>query len=593
MNPILPRPARVETERRLRIAVILLISFFWLPPAAWGEEKITVEIEGVEGALLENVQAYLSLEEPPSPLTESTLRRFYRQAPEEIHQALQALGYYQPRIDSELTRAEERWVARFKIDPGPPVRVARIDLTVTGEGRGDSAFDELLAEIPLREGETFHHGEYERTKEMLQNLAAERGYFDARFMTHRAAVDLVKNEAAVEIGFDTGSRYRLGEVRFKQEEPAFDPRFLARFVPFEPGEPYHADQILALNSLLVNSAYFARVDLRPLREEAADHTVPIEVTAIARKQYALSIGLGYGTDTGPRAILGWDNHRVNEWGHRFSSELELSVLRQSLTADYQIPLRRPATDKVDLQAGIQREETETAESRLAKIGVSRSVLRGSRWIETLFLNYQSETFEVGGEVGHSRLILPGVTWTRTLADGSLNPRRGSRVSFTVRGTDEVLFSDIRLLQSEVRAKIIRPVRSSGRILLRGEFGWTSVSNFNDLPVSLRFFAGGDRSVRGYGYNTLGPENESGEVIGGRYLATGSVEYDYRIAEQWGVALFYDIGNAANDWDLNPQDSVGVGGRWYSPVGPIRVDLAYALDRPGFALRVHINMGPDL
>ncbi|MDC4226630.1 MAG: hypothetical protein MPW15_20865 [Candidatus Manganitrophus sp.] len=191
MNLILPRPARVETERHLRIAVILLISFFWLPSAAWGEEKITVEIEGVEGELLENVQAYLRLEKPPSPLTESTLRRLYRQAPEEIHQALQALGYYQPQIESELTRAEERWIARFKIDPGPPVRVARIDLTVTGEGKGDPAFDEPSGgdSAPGRRN-VLHHGEYERTKEMLQNLAAERGYFDARFMTHRAAVDL-------------------------------------------------------------------------------------------------------------------------------------------------------------------------------------------------------------------------------------------------------------------------------------------------------------------------------------------------------------------------------------------------------------------
>jgi translocation and assembly module TamA len=158
----------------------------------------------------------------------------------------------------------------------------------------------------------------------------------------------------------------------------------------------------------------------------------------------------------------------------------------------------------------------------------------------------------------------------------------------------VIGSDIRLLQSQVGAKIIRPVRSSGRLLLRGELGWTSVSNFNDLPVSLRFFAGGDRSVRGYRYNTLGPEDASGNVIGGRYLATGSIEYDYRIARQWGVAVFYDTGNATNDWgDFDLQDGVGVGGRWYSPVGPIRVDLAYALDRPGLALRVHINMGPDL
>lgn len=587
------RPARVETEPYFRIAFFLLISFISLPPTASAGEKVEVEIEGVGGELVENIRAHLSLEKPPSPVTETTVRRLYNQAPQEIRQALQALGYYQPRIDSDLTETEKGWRGRFKIDPGPPVRLARVDLTITGEGKEDPEFQRLQKTIPLREGEILHHGRYEHAKALLQNLAAERGYFDAAFTTHRIDLNLENNTATVLLDFNTGGRYRLGAVRFKQEEEAFHLRFLERFVPFPPGEPYHADRILALDSLLVNSGYFSRVDVRPIREEAEDRTLPVEVTAIARKKYELSGGLGYGTDTGPRATLGWENHRVNAWGHRFRSELELSLLRQSVTANYQIPLRRPATDRFNLQAGLQQEETETAESRLGKVGVSRSVLRGERWIETLFLNDQSETFEVGGRVGHSRLILPGVTYARTLTDQAGSPRRGSSISFTLQGTDELIGSDMHLLQTRIDGKIIRPIARPGRILLRGNLGWTSVSNFEELPASLRFFAGGDRSIRGYAYNSLGPE-KAGDVIGGRYLAVGSIEYDYRFAKRWSVALFYDVGNAFNHLeDLNPQRGVGLGGRWYSPVGPVRLDLAYALDRPGLAFRVHINMGPDL
>lgn len=584
----------LEVSLLSRLLLLIFIGWVVFPPIASAEEKVEVKIEGVGGALLENIRAYLGLEKPPPSLTEPTVRRLFRRSPDEIGQALQALGYYHPRIDSELTRTDQGWIARFKVDPGPPVRIARLDLTITGEGNEDPEFRRLRGSLPLREGEILNHGHYEEAKNRLQNLAAERGYFDAHFVSHRIELDLQRNEAIVQLDFDTGARYRLGEVRFQQEEEVFNPLFLSRFVPFKPGEPYHADQILALNNALVNSGFFTRVDIRPLREEANDHLLPIEVTAIARKKYQLSAGLGYGTDTGPRAILGWENHRINQWGHRFKSELELSLLRKRWTADYQIPLRRPATDKFDFQAGIQQEETVTSESRLAEVGLSRSVLLGSEWIETLFINYRAEKFEVGDVQGNSRLILPGVTFSRTLTDGRLVPRRGSRLSLTVRGTDEAIGSDLFLIQTEVHGKIIRPIGEPGRIFLRGDLGRTAVSNFTDLPASLRFFAGGDRSIRGYAYNSLGPEDETGQVIGGRYLVVGSIEYDYRVAKQWSIALFYDVGNAFSDWDeLNLQQGVGIGGRWYSPVGPIRLDLAYALDKPGWAIRIHINMGPDL
>jgi len=591
---IRPRPS--ESLLLFRAGIFLLLSsLFGLPLTALAQDKVEVKIEGVGGALLENIRAYLSLEKPPSPLTETVVQHLYHQASGEITKALQALGYYHPRIDSELNRTEKGWTARFKIDPGPPVHVTQFDLTITGEGNSDPEFQRLEKKLPIRVGEILNQGQYEEAKSRLQNLAAERGYLDAHFTTHRIELDLQQNQANIQLAFETGARYQLGRVRFKQEgEYTFNLRFLERFIPFQQGEPYHTNQILALNNALINSGYFSSVDVRPIREEAEDHLLPIEVTTTTRKRYQLSAGLGYGTDTGPRATLGWEDHRINQWGHRFKSELEISSLKKSITADYQIPLKHPATDKLDFQAGFQKENTVTAESRLTQAGVSRSVLIGKGWVETLFINYRAEKFTVGDEQGNSRLILPGVTLARTLTDQQTIPRRGSRISFTVQGTDETFGSDLRLFRSEAHAKVIRPFGERGRILVRGDFGWSVVSDFRDLPPTLRFFAGGDQSVRGYSYNSLGPEDPSGHVIGGRRLAVGSIEYDHRIAKQWGVALFYDAGNAFNRLnDFTPQQGVGVGGRWYSPVGPIRVDLAYAIDKPGIAIRVHVNMGPDL
>lgn len=572
------------------VALFVLFSLLLSEPAR-AEERVEVEIRGVRDELLENIRAHLSLQSPPSPLTEATVRRLYRQAPEEIERALQALGYYHPGIRSELTPIEAGWRARFEIDPGPPVRIGRIDIRLSGEGADDPPLREILEKLPIERGEILHHGEYEESKGMIQRLAAERGYFDARFTTHRIELDLLENRATVLLAFDTGPRYYLGEVRFRQD--VLDPDFMERFVPFEPGEPFHTNRLLALNNALTSAGYFLRIDVRLLQEEAVDRVIPVEVVLVERMRYQFSAGAGYGTDTGPRLILGWENRRVNARGHRFESQLELSLLRQSITADYEIPLARPGTDKLRFQVGYQEEDTPTAESRIWTVGASRTALRGSSWLETIFLNYRAERFEVGEQVGHSRLVLPGISWTRAVSDHPIDPRSGSRLTFTFQGTDPALGSDVRLFQSQVRGKLIHPLGHRGRILLRGDLGATHIADFTELPASLRFFAGGDRSVRGYRYNALGPVDETGQVIGGRYLMVGSAEYDYRIGDQYGVALFYDIGNAINDLDDPLRESAGIGIRWISPVGPVRIDLAFALREPDISIRVHINMGPDL
>lgn len=587
-------PANLLHQTAVALALFIFICLLPVdrsPAEAKGKPPVVVEIEGIEGDLLKNVRAHLGLMRPPASLTEEGVRRLYREAPEEIRKALQALGHYHPEIHPELARGDNGWVARFTIDPGPGILLRAVDVKIAGEGEGDPAFQTALNRVRMKPGDVLDHGLYEETKERLQTLAAERGYFDATFVASVLEVDVDQHQAAVLLHFDTGRRYRMGAVSFNQNE--FDPDFLSRFVQFRPGEPYLTDRLLALQSALVSSDYFATVDVRVMTEAAEGDRVPVSVTLTAKRKFQLSAGLGYGTDTGPRVRLGWENRLVNLKGHRFRTELELSFIEQNATATYEIPLARPPADKLQLQAGWKRQNTETIESELLTAGVARTKGRAGGWLETLSLNYQAEEFQVGDQKGDSRLLLPGIALARTLADHQMFPRRGSRLSFGVKGTTEWIGSDIDLVQTQVQGKMIRPFGEQGRLILRGDFGWTRVSDFAKLPASLRFFAGGDRSVRGYAYQSLGPEDEEGEVIGGRYLVIGSVEYDHRVAKEWSVAVFYDAGNALDDWAIRLRQGTGIGARWHSPVGPIRLDLAYAVTERGISVRLHFNMGPDL
>jgi translocation and assembly module TamA len=584
----------LDLSGKLFVATVWLLFLLWtgLPQTALAEEpvKVKVLIKGVADELLENVRAYLSLEKPPSPLTEAVLRQLYKNSEKEIKEALQAFGYYHPVIQSELAQVDSEWEARFQIDPGPRVFIEGVDIKIEGEGKQDKAFQRLVSGITLHPGAPFLHKQYDTIKNTIQNLAAERGYFDSKFTTHRIELDPSANKASVFLHFDTGPRYKLGRVRF--DPGPYDLDFLNRFVPFRPGVQYHSAHLLAMNKALSESGYFSNIEMRLLREEAKDREIPVYVRVVPRKKYQFSVGFGYGTDTGPRGLLGWEDRRINSRGHRFGAELEVSPLRQVLTGDYAIPLQHPATDALHFKAGAKHEDTVTSNSRLAVFGINRTRRQGT-WLENLFLNYRYESFDISSEEGHSNLLLPGVSWTHITADDKSYPRLGKRITLLIQGTDPVIGSDTRLFQGQVGGKLILPLGPKGRLLLRTDAGGLTTPDFDKIPASIRYFTGGDQTVRGYAYNSLGPKDSNGEVVGGHYLLIGSAEADYRIGQKLGAAVFYDIGDAFDNIDEQFSQSVGIGGRWYSPVGPIRVDFAYAMTRPGISFRLHVNMGPDL
>lgn len=576
--------------RRPAICVCLLLC---LASPVRAELNVEVRIEGVEDELLNNVRAYLTIEQQRNDptLNESRLRRYHQKAVAEIADALAPFGYYQPKTTASLSEANGRWLARYDIALGPPVRVTQVGITIKGGGENDPDFQRLAREFPLRPGAVLDQRNYKTGKEGFQRLANENGYFDFQFLTHELRIDPAANTAEVLLDMDTGARYQFGEVRFNQNVLRDD--FIQRYVSFKPGEPYRVNELLELQSALFDSNYFGNVEIEPREELAEDLQIPIAVNLVPRHRHRYTAGMGYGTDTGARGRLGWENRRVNDRGHRFRADYQISEINDSLSTRYSWPIRNPRSDEVALTTSWSHDHPNESQSETFLVGLSRTLARRSGWLETVYLKYQTESFRIGDDRGDSTLLIPGITYSRVIADLRTYPSRGLRLLVDLRGAHPSLISDHEFVQLRTQAKGVATLASRHRFIARGDAGTTFLDPIRSLPTSVRFFAGGSQSVRGYGYNDLGPRDAQGRVVGGEHLLVGSLEYEYRFTEKWSGALFYDKGNAINDWREHLKEGAGFGGRWLSPVGPIRFDFAWAISEPGNPFRLHINVGPDL
>ncbi len=555
--------------------------------------ELDVQIEGVEGEVLDNVRAFLDIsEETDDPeVLETRVRRLHARAPQQIRRSLQPFGHYKAEVQSSLIREDGKLIARYQIDPGPPVQVANLDVRISGEGGDNPALKDAVARIPVQPNRALRHAEYESAKQMLQRRARELGYLDAQLTEHAVRVELRPYRALVTIHMETGPRYTFGPVIFSQTEHRLNDELLVRYVPFEQGDYFSPAKLIELHSVLTDTGFFSRVEVTPRRERAADTEVPVEVGLVPRKRRRYAVGVGYGTDTGARVSLGYWR-LLNRRGHTGSAQIRLSERLSSATLAYDIPLQDPATEALTIEGGFKDEETESRISRTWQLAARRSGTRGT-WREVAGLHYELEDFELGAAGRETQLVYPLVSWTRTRADDLIHPNRGTRLRLDLLGASEALFSDVSFLQAQAAGKWVRSLGERHRLLARLDIGATWTESVEALPASKRFFAGGDQSVRGYGFEELGPRNDRGEVVGGQYLLVGSVEYERQLKGKWSGALFYDAGNAANGLDVDLAEGAGFGVRWRSPIGPVRVDFAWAISEPGTPFRLHLVIGPDL
>ena len=573
----------------MKILRIALLGLLVLAAPALGAVQVKVQVHGLRDELQENVLAMLSLRhyKDYGPDPSIMIHRLYAEAPKEIREALQPFGYFSPRIKSQLSRTGNTWTASFSVDPGEPVRFKAVHVTLSGPGAKAAPLRKISTSPPMHAGQTLNQQAYTRTKAMLQETAAEIGYLDAHFTQHVLRVDPRQHSAVATLDFATGPRYRFGQVTIHQH--ILKPAFLQRYVHITPGEPYDAKALTNLQTALSTSGYFSTVVVKPDKKQASNLKVPIVIDTTPARRNIYRVGLGYGTDTGPRFRFDWENRRVNSKGHRFRFDTRLSRIETQATARYIVPLRNPETDRIVYSSTLNQQDFGGTVSHLFSVGATRvSVIHG--WQTGLSLDADRYTSTIGAASRTARLLVPGLSFTRIVADPTDYHQRGFSINATFSGASQALASDASFLRAQLSFHLIVPM-GPGRFLVHGEFGAIATNDFAAIPVALRFYAGGDNSVRGYAYQSIGPRNAQGIVVGGRYLKIASVEYDLPIVGNWGIAGFIDAGNASDTLNSTWNKGIGVGVRYLTPVGAIRLDFAHPVSHPQLSYyRIHLSIG---
>ncbi|MGR8919243.1 MAG: autotransporter assembly complex protein TamA [Gammaproteobacteria bacterium] len=562
--------------------------------AAPERPRIVVVVEGVEGQLADNVRASLSVGRRGCETAPAYVRALARDGEREALDALRALGHYAAKVELRVEQGETCPQVVVGVTAGPPTVVAAVDVDISGAAADDAAFVAAVAAHGVAPGDTLDHSKYAGIKQRIERSALERGYLDGRFSRRRLEVDPVANTARIALAFDSGPRYSVGEVLIEQDPVVVDEALIRRFLDYVPGEPYRADIVSRFYSALSASGYFSTVEVRPRLTAPVGTAIPIEIELAAGNRHRVSTGVGFSTDEGIRGKVQYQNRRFNVHGHRFRAEARASLIEQRLSGEYQIPRVHPSNEWFSVQGGVRREDVDTFETVELEAGIAETKRRPWGFMERRFVNLNQQFFDISSEEESTTFIIPGTRWTKTRADDPLFPRRGYSLDLELRGAADAILSDTSFVRALVSAAAVRALPLGTRLIARTDLGASWVDEFDRLPPTERFFAGGDVSIRGFDIDELGPEDDEGKVIGGRYLAVGSLEIEKVLRDQFGVAAFVDAGNAFGG--PGSSDGVrigaGLGLRWYSPVGPIRIDVAHPFDDDTVA-RLHLRIGPDL
>ncbi|MFG6246334.1 autotransporter assembly complex protein TamA [Vibrio diabolicus] len=569
----------------IKKALLTIVGLFAFSHGAYADVSLT--LKGIDGALEENVSAYLS----SIPAKDySTSLRFQARLDQSITEALNALGYYHAKISYSIPEGNDELIVSIK--PGLPVKVKVMDVVITGEAKDDEEFAKLIERSPLKVGKVLNQGEYDSLKSGIRNLALQRGYFNGDYKLSKLEVIPDFNEANVRLHYDSGIRYHFGPINITGSQ-IWENR-VESMRPFEIGEPYLVSQVGEYNQNLSNTDWFSSVFVEPdLSKLDEGRELPIKVSLAPASKNQIETGLGYSTDTGVRGTLKWKKPWVSSRGHSFNTALSLSKPEQTITAGYKIPLDDVLREYYQLQFGLKHLDNRDTESLESNLAVERHWLTDGGWHKTIYVRHLYENFSQGLQDDGVQFVLPGATFSRTRVRGGNMPMWGDKQSVTIEYGDPAVLSETRVLRLLGRSSWIRGIGDNHRGLFRLEGGANITDEFEKLSPSLRFFAGGDNNIRGYGYESISPVDESGALTGGKYIVSSTLEYQYRVYGNWWAATFYDIGDAFNEtpeW----KSGAGVGIRWASPVGPVSFDFAWGLDeKPEREFRIHFSLGPEL
>lgn len=566
----------------LRASILALLILFGTASVARAD--IDIDVEGVEPEVLANILVFLSLERyrERDDLDAALVERLQERAEREVAAAMRPFGYYEPRISTEVSQLSARnWRAVIRVEPGRRVVLEAVDLVIEGPGASDPVFVAIQRSTALRPGQPLRHADYDGTKNALLRTAANHGYLDARLTRSELRVDPPAHTASATLHLLTGQRYRFGPTRIEQQ--SINEALARRYLRYRENDPFDAAELLRTQFALDDSLYFSTVEVLPGDPDRDALTVPVNIRADPNRRDRYQFGVGYGSDTRLRGTAAWDNRRVNRLGHRFRVEGRAARTVQTLDARYVVPIGDPAVEKFSNRLTLDYRELADIEARSLEFEPSITEVMG-RWQRVIFGTVtRTRTIEpqtpTRAEVRRTdTLFIPGISYA-SVPQGYLGEALFSRTLYAeLRGSTGFLGSDSDFLQLRIEAERTFRIAPRWQLLLRGQVGASIVAEFSQLPGSQRFFAGGDRSVRGFGYNELSPL-EDGVKVGGRHMLAATVEVERDLPRNFALAVFADAGNAFNAFGDPLQYSAGIGLRWRLPVVSVGIDIAQPLTNP--------------
>jgi translocation and assembly module TamA len=503
---------------------------------------------------------------------------------------LAPFGYYSPTITTSLNETESGWSAYYTVDPGRPVIVGMVSLSVTGQGM--EAFEFAgMERIALKEGDVLDQRVYEQEKKRIIREAISQGYLEASFRRNEILVNRKEFTADIILDLEPGPRYFFGEFRSQQD--IIDDDLFRRFIEFDSNDYFSAKRLQELQRDLYRSDYFSSVILEADTANPVDFHVPVDIELEPLTAYnRYSFGLGYSTDTLAYVRVEWLNRLLNKKGHNLFSSLMVGERERYALLNYLIPIVDPRYNTF-VGSGQWRQETwEDTDTELYSLGALYEYST-PRHYYGVSLKAQNEKYTVGDTRGISELLMPGIKWSWALADDIINTRHGIRASVDVTGASDAVLSDATFIKVRAEGKAIITPLEHWRVIGRGSVGTTVVDSIDDIPPSIRFYAGGQQSVRGYQYRSLGPEDSSGTVIGGKFLLTGGIECERQLSENWRAMIFYDAGNAMDDLSVDLAHGIGAGIGLRLPFGQVKLEGAYPLNDLGDSQYVYLSVGADL
>ena len=577
--------SRCLTGVRSGLLVVLCLA---TPALARLDYRVEIEAPRELKSTLEKGLNIVRWREDPE-MDADRLKRLVDEATREAREAAATEGYFSARVQAEVDSSAEPWVVRLRVEPGERTRVRDVDIRFSGPAASDAEARGRLERVrenwTLRPGQPFRQEDWDAAKrQALRDLFAWR-YAAADIADSRAAIDPQEHRASLSVEIASGPPFRFGELHVTGTK-RYPDAVVENLVPVHPGDVYDRDKVVLYQRRLLESGYFASVQAEIDQQPQLADAAPLRVSVIEAPKHHVESGVGYNTDVGPRLEARYSNQDVLSSAWRFRSGLNLDQKIQNLQLDLDTP-PRPGGVWNSFFTRARQQDIQNETTRELAVGMARNY--GATAAPSAYIvSAHAEDQRIGEVISDTRYALYfGVRKSFRRTDALISPREGFVLSAEIGGAPNA-FASQQFVRGVASASLFLPLGRADDLLLRGQAGAVRSQAREGIPSSFLFRTGGDQTVRGYSFQSIGIE-EAGAIVGGRRLLVGSIEYTRWIGDNWGVASFFDAGNV---WDTGVRTDIatgyGVGARFRTPIGPIRADLAYGARHSDW--RLHFSVG---